>query len=178
MAVIIAGVVTFVGSTIVFILTYHLLSSKDEGILPGEKVIPTVYKMRFVYFVSLVVVLVGVLTFTLRSLPYFHADETPDVTVKVEARMWSWLMKTPGSEGPQINLPANKVIEFQVTGVDINHGFGIYNDQGQIVAQVQAMPGYTNILHHKFEKQGDYLVLCMEYCGLLHHQMIGKLIVR
>ncbi|HRP68600.1 MAG TPA: hypothetical protein PLY93_03635, partial [Turneriella sp.] len=47
----------------------------------------------------------------------------------------------------------------------------IYDSGQRIVAQTQAMPHYTNRLRVKFDKPGDYSVLCLEYCGLGHHKM-------
>jgi heme/copper-type cytochrome/quinol oxidase subunit 2 len=29
-----------------------------------------------------------------------------------------------------------------------------------------------------FAEPGEHLVVCNEYCGLLHHNMVGKLIVQ
>ena len=62
-----------------------------------------------------------------------------------------------------------------VTSADVNHGFGIYDADLRLVAQTQAMPGYTNRLRHTFAAEGTYRVLCMEYCGLVHHNMITEI---
>jgi len=45
------------------------------------------------------------------------------------------------------------------------------------VAQTQAMPGYTNVLRHTFKDPGNYKILCLEYCGLVHHGMMSELTV-
>jgi cytochrome c oxidase subunit II len=71
-----------------------------------------------------------------------------------------------------------KAVEFHVTGSDVNHGFGIYDPQLRLVAQTQAMPGYTNVLRHTFTKPGSYKILCLEYCGLAHHTMMAEFNVR
>ena len=41
----------------------------------------------------------------------------------------------------------------------------------RIVAQTQAMPGYVNVLRYTFKEPGTYQVLCLEYCGVEHHDM-------
>jgi heme/copper-type cytochrome/quinol oxidase subunit 2 len=41
-------------------------------------------------------------------------------------------------------------VEFQVTSADVNHGFGIYDRSGRLLAQTQAMPGITNRLVYTF----------------------------
>ena len=37
------------------------------------------------------------------------------------------------------------------------------------------MPGYTNVLRRTFAQPGKYRVLCLEYCGLVHHNMIAEI---
>ena len=42
----------------------------------------------------------------------------------------------------------------------------------------QAMPGYVNRLQYTFTAPGTYRILCLEYCGLVHHQMMTDLVVK
>jgi cytochrome c oxidase subunit 2 len=37
------------------------------------------------------------------------------------------------------------------------------------------MPGYINQVRYTFTKPGRYRVLCLEYCGLVHHDMTANL---
>ena len=85
-------------------------------------------------------------------------------TVEVVGRMWSWELKPN-------RLNARSAVEFRVTSADVNHGFAIYAPNGRIVAQTQAMPGYTNRLLHTFDEPGTYTVQCLEYCGVGHGPM-------
>jgi cytochrome c oxidase subunit II len=39
------------------------------------------------------------------------------------------------------------------------------------------LPGYVSQLTYTFERPGEYLIACNEYCGLGHHAMGGKVIV-
>ena len=71
-------------------------------------------------------------------------------------------------------LAAQPVL-FRVTSADVNPGFGVSDSELRLVAQTQAMPGYTNVLRHTFAQPGKYRVLCMEYCGLVHHNMIAEI---
>jgi hypothetical protein len=47
----------------------------------------------------------------------------------------------------------------------------------RIVAQTQAMPGYTNVLRYTFTEPGVYRVLCLEYCEIAHHRMKAQITV-
>jgi cytochrome c oxidase subunit 2 len=61
-----------------------------------------------------------------------------------------------------------------VTSADVNHGFGLYDPDGELLGSVQAMPGYTNHLDLRLDKPGQYLVACLEFCGLGHHEMASQ----
>jgi hypothetical protein len=47
-----------------------------------------------------------------------------------------------------------------------------YDPEGHIVGQVQAMPGYTNVLVMRFDRPGSYQIRCLELCGQYHHIMV------
>lgn len=87
----------------------------------------------------------------------------PDLIVRAVAHQFRW-------EVEPATVPVGKLVEFEVTAADVNHGFAVYRD-GRLLAQAQAMPGYTNRLRMRFEQPGDYQVLCLEYCGVAHHGM-------
>lgn len=119
------------------------------------------------FFLALIVLFVGVTAATLVPfpIPNQHASSQTRRTVKAVGRQWFWEL----SPGPiEVGVP----VEFQVTSGDVNHGFGIYDRSGRLLAQAQAMPGITNRLVYTFTQPGKYRVLCLEYCGLAHHGMI------
>ena len=97
------------------------------------------------------------------------AEDT--VTVTATGSQWSWEI------APQ-QVPMGRPVIFKVTSNDVNHGFGVYDPDGTMVFQTQAMPGYVNEVRYIFTKPGQYRVLCMEYCGLVHHDMIDKIEVK
>lgn len=77
--------------------------------------------------------------------------------------------------GPDpIEVPVNKPITFRLTSADVLHGFQVVGTN----ANAMAIPGYVSQFTYTFPRAGEYLVTCNEYCGLYHHAMVGKLIVR
>lgn len=134
-----------------------------------------VYRVRKVYATILILILSITLLVTLGHTPYTaYSQEKPEVQVDVIGRMWSWEFRTNGATAKALSLPQGKVVEFAVTAIDVNHGFGVYNEDGHLIGQTQAMPGYVNKLRMVFEKPGKYRVLCLEYCGLIHHSMLTE----
>jgi cytochrome c oxidase subunit 2 len=117
-------------------------------------------------FLALLVLGIGATAATLSPfpIPNQHASAQARHVVKVVGHQWGWQLDPSPIE-------AGVPVEFQVTSADVNHGFGIYDASGRLLAQTQAMPGVTNRLVHTFTQPGRYRVLCLEYCGLVHYDM-------
>lgn len=142
--------------------------------MPYADLSPKVAALRRRLLYLVLAVAVAVFAASMFWLPYPEARSAtlgdPEVTVEVTGIQWAWLFSRQ-------EVPAGVPVEFRVTSNDVNHGFAIYDPGGKLVAQVQAMPGYTNRLIHTFEDGGAYTVRCLEYCGLGHHVMDATLTV-
>jgi cytochrome c oxidase subunit 2 len=109
---------------------------------------------------------------TLSTNPEFAAgavttDSDGHLIVSVIASMFSF--------GPDpIEVPVNEPVTFRVTSSDVLHGFEVVGTN----ANAMAIPGYVSQFTVTFPRAGEYIVACHEYCGLLHHAMVGKLIVK
>jgi cytochrome c oxidase subunit 2 len=73
-----------------------------------------------------------------------------------------------------IEVPANVPVTFRVTSADVIHGFQIVGTN----ANAMAVPGYVNQFTVTFARPGEYTIACNEYCGLMHHAMVGKVVVK
>lgn len=106
---------------------------------------------------------------SLRQWPHaIAAGSANPVRVQATGSQWSWEV------APKV-LPVGRPIVFSVSATDVTHGFGVYDSSGNMLFQTQAMPGYVNQIQYQFEKPGIYKVMCMEYCGLAHHDMMEEL---
>ncbi len=140
---------------------------------------------RFFFFAILAFVVIVLLTITIPKSPYFiFANETPSKVVYVAARQFSFAMSYKAIdpkgeiEDVPIELNVGDLVEFRVTSLDVNHGFGVYNDKAELLTQTQAMPGYVNRLRWKFTEPGTYHILCLEYCGAAHSLMRTQFTVK
>ena len=70
--------------------------------------------------------------------------------------------------------PANRPVTFRLTSADVIHGFEIVGTNGNTMV----VPGYVSQFTTTFRTPGEYLIVCNEYCGLMHHGMVGKVIVK
>ena len=137
--------------------------------------IAAAYRKRTWLFVIALVVLIGGNYQSLRQLPYVSsvsaAESTADVQpAEIIGEQWSWTA-TPS------NFRVGQTVEFHVTSKDVNHGFGLYDPEMRMVTQTQAMPGYINRVRYTFKTPGTYQIMCLEYCGVAHHQMTADITV-
>lgn len=176
-----AGLITLVGTLIIFLVTKGLIGSTKVS-EPVETVAPKIYGLRKAYFFLLALVIALSLFGSLRGLPYYSPKDGPsDYVVSVTGRTWSWEvtgMVNGQDQTPVTELQAGKLVEFVLSAEDVNHGFGIYNEAGQILTQTQAMPGYPSKLYYSFTEPGTYHIVCMEYCGSGHAVMNSTLQVQ
>ncbi|MCC7016888.1 MAG: hypothetical protein IT564_06765 [Rhodospirillales bacterium] len=128
------------------------------------------YRIRAIAFGVLMLVGLPASLYLLRVNPYDAAATGGPQAVNATAAQWSWVLDRE-------KVTAGRPVEFRVTSTDVNHGFGLYDEAGRLVAQTQAMPGYVNRLTYTFAAPGTYRVLCLEYCGLVHHGMIAEIVV-
>jgi cytochrome c oxidase subunit 2 len=152
----------------VFIFVYSQSHVRQSDYTPLQE---RAYRLRAVFFWLLVFTLGPAAIYTLFDLPYGGARASTAGNAQVidaVAHQWRW-------EISRTEVALGQPVEFRVTSADVNHGFGIYDAGLHLVAQTQAMPGYTNTLRHTFDREGTYRILCMEYCGLVHHNMITEI---
>ncbi|MBB2911900.1 cytochrome c oxidase subunit 2 [Streptosporangium becharense] len=133
------------------------------------------------------IIMVGVFFyFTARDQNYITSvSGKPDVKVKVEAFQWSWRFTTEYNgksvqvvglpvndytKGPQLVLPVEKNIEFDLTAPDVIHSFWVpaFHFKRDVI------PGVKD---NKFEvktlgQTGVFAGRCAELCGVDHSKML------
>ena len=85
------------------------------------------------------------------------------VTVRAVGQQYSFT--------PQCMLvPTDTLITFRAASPDVIHGFLI---EGTNV-NAMLVPGYVSTISARFDKPGDHLMPCHEYCGVGHEGMWAK----
>jgi len=78
------------------------------------------------------------------------------------ARMWKF-------DPPEISVVPGSTADIYLSTADVTHGVNIIGTNFNLMA----VPGSVNYARVKFDRTGDYLVVCNEYCGLQHQNMAG-----
>jgi cytochrome c oxidase subunit 2 len=86
--------------------------------------------------------------------------------VRLIGQIWAF---TPG----EIRVPRGSTVEFLATSRDVVHGFFIPHAN----VNVMLLPGQVAHVIARFDRPGEYPIICHEYCGIAHHTMAGKVVV-
>ena len=89
----------------------------------------------------------------------------PGGDVYMLARLWEWW--------PILELEKGKEYRLHLSSVDWMHGFSLQPAN----INLQIHPNYEMVLTVTPDQAGEYGVVCNEFCGIGHHQMLGKIIV-
>jgi len=74
----------------------------------------------------------------------------------------------------EIDLPVGADVTFVATSADVVHGFLIPGTR----VNMMLVPGEVSKFNYRFREPGEYLLICHEYCGRLHHTMSAKVVVK
>ncbi|TAK48162.1 MAG: cytochrome C oxidase subunit I [Xanthobacteraceae bacterium] len=119
---------------------------------------------------AMLVVGVAVTGISLAVWPHSVSAGPARQVVNVTGHQWYW-------EIEDVRLVTGSPVVFNVHTEDVNHGLGVYDADFRLIVQIQAMPGYLNQVQYTFEKPGKYRILCMEFCGVAHHDMTSEFTV-
>jgi cytochrome c oxidase subunit 2 len=89
----------------------------------------------------------------------------PDEDVYMLGRLWAWY--------PAIKLKKGQTYRLHLSSMDLVHGFSLF----PLNLNFMVLPGYEYVLTLTPTESGEVFAVCNEFCGIGHHQMVGKIIV-
>ena len=92
-------------------------------------------------------------------------EPPPGADVYMFGRLWEWW--------PVLRLKKDETYRLHLSSLDWQHGFSLQ----PVNINIQVHPGYDYVITLKPNKSGEFSVICNEYCGIGHHQMIGRIVV-
>lgn len=93
--------------------------------------------------------------------------------IQVIGQQWQWTFRYPqygGFESALIRIPAGRLVKFEVTSLDVIHGFWAI----QLGVKLLAVPGANNIGYDYAPKPQTFDVECYQLCGLWHGYMVDR----
>ena len=128
------------------------------------------------------------------------------IQVEVMAWQWGWKYRLPGKDGKlgasnnriisddnpyglniddpngkddvfvesnELHLLKDRPVKILLRSIDVLHNFYV----PQFRSKMDAVPGTITYYWFEPNKNGEYEVLCAEYCGVAHYAMRGKVVV-
>jgi cytochrome c oxidase subunit II len=103
----------------------------------------------------------------------FPPNHQSALQVQVIGQQWQFTYRYPslgGLESNQLVLPADRVIEFHVTSLDVIHSFWAV----ELGVKADANPGVDNVAYVETKSPTPFHVRCAELCGLWHGYMFNN----
>ncbi len=93
------------------------------------------------------------------------------IPIKVIGQMWKWSFDYGEGKisADTLVVPVNKAVRLNMTSLDVNHS--LYISAFRIKEDL--VPGMTTTMWFIAEREGQFDILCAEFCGLRHSYMRG-----
>lgn len=110
------------------------------------------------------------------------AEKDPDVKIGVIGQQWSWTFNYieddvydvgTAATIPQLYLPVDQVVEFQLNSPDVIHSFWVPS----FYFKMDLIPGRTNSFQITPTREGTFAGRCSELCGTYHSRMLFEVVV-
>jgi len=98
-----------------------------------------------------------------KNLPI--VEPSPGGDAYLLGKMWQWY--------PVLKLKKGETYRIHISSADLGHGFSLM----PVNMNFQVSPGYDHVLTMTPTREGEYEIICNEFCGIGHHTMTGKIIV-
>lgn len=98
-----------------------------------------------------------------RGMPIVAPPPGSDIYLAAMSFQWT----------PILRLQRGKEYTLHLSSLDVNHGFSLY----PVNINFQVVPGYDYGLRITPNASGDFRIICNEFCGIGHHNMVGRVIV-
>lgn len=106
------------------------------------------------------------------AIPSAPKGDAP-LQVQVIGQQWEFTFRFPGYGGVEtraLELPANTLVAFHVTSLDVIHSFWAY----ELGVKADANPGVDNVAYATTKGPLTFHVRCAELCGVWHGYMFKQ----
>jgi cytochrome c oxidase subunit 2 len=117
------------------------------------------------------------IAFVWGALLYFRIYNPPTnaMNIYVVGKQWMWKVEHPGGQHEinSLHIPVNRPVQLTMISQDVFHSFSI----PAFRVKREVIPGRYSTVWFEATTPGTYHLFCTQYCGTLHSQMIGQIVV-
>jgi cytochrome c oxidase subunit 2 len=181
-------------TTVAFVFVFWSTKHPEEG----DSHALAKYEKHWVVIIIVVFIAFSLSTVPYIPYPYAHGSVKPNMVVDVTGQQFAWTLCQaptwanaatslnnsscfPNANKTSIQISNGEIVLFNVTSIDVNHDFAVYQctdsscATATLMEQVQVMPGFYNSIFVTFNKPGIYYIRCLEFCGFGHYTMITNI---
>ncbi len=167
-----------IGALTTFLIVWAVVRYRRRGDRIPEQVqyhLP----LEVAYTVVPILIVIGLFAATLVVENKAVANPSTNVVVNVNAFQWGWQFTYPGSnalvygqttQSPEMVLPVNENVHFNLTSTDVVHGFYV----SQFNFSRYALPGVVNQFTIRPTQTGTFFGQFTQLCGLYHSLMFFR----
>jgi len=95
--------------------------------------------------------------------------------IYVMGKQWMWKIQHPSGrkEINELHVPRGRPVLLNMTSQDVIHDFGLPDFR----IKKDVIPGTYTYEWFTATEDGEYYIFCDQYCGALHSEMVGKVVV-
>ena len=139
-----------------FMIAWHFIGQQNLN-KEAYRIAPSNYEAKVEEFAK---------KYTIREeqgVPVVKAPAGTDIYLL--GRLWNWW--------PILELDKGQSYRIHISSIDWQHGFSLQPTN----INIEVHPEYDMVLSLTPSKAGTYAVICNEFCGLGHHEMLGRIYV-
>ena len=151
---------------VVFVVRYHYKRHPVAVETPGN------IWLELLWTIVPSILVLGMFWVGWGSYKAMRAVPEDAMVVKVEGRMWSWSFTyADGKRASDLVAPVDTPVRLEMTSADVIHSFYV----PAMRIKMDTVPGMTTTVWFKSDAVGEFDILCAEYCGLKHANMLATL---
>jgi cytochrome c oxidase subunit II len=166
----VAGTALFlaiIATMVYFVIRYRRSRHPVAVEIPGNLL------LEIVWIIVPTVLAVGMFFMGLRGYQLLRQVPEGAMSVKVEAFTYGWEFQYEnGKKTQELYVPVRKPVRVELTSRDVIHSF--FAPDFHVKEDV--VPGMKTTAWFVVEEPGEHTILCAEYCGIGHSDMMSKII--
>jgi cytochrome c oxidase subunit II len=173
-AAVLVTLLIWVLTTIVVVAALRRRRHERPDSIPEQHQVRAV--LEIVYTATPLLIVMVILGMTFVVTQRVTASEPADLTVRVIGFQWQWqfdyrdravTINGDSRTLPQLWLPVDRSVRFEVTSPDVIHSFWVPD----FLEKRDMIPGRLNQISADVKEPGQWIGRCAEYCGLDHWAM-------
>lgn len=169
------------GYILYFAWRYHLRKGQSRTAVGSDIHDHKALETWWTIIPSILMVALGILSYIVMP-EYYLADAASQATVEAIGHRFYYEFRYPGLKGPvngELHLPIGKLVTIDLTSAETDPSQAVIHSfwAPEFRVKQDLIPGMVVPIHFKPTRIGTYRIICTEFCGLGHSDMVGKVIV-